>query len=433
MCGSLGMGSFSSVGSAFSNAKKSSTNLTKELGTLNSKINNACMAASLDASSQKTREVKKREETKTGALSLAYDKLDELITDAGVVDEKVSVKVNELKNDFYKKYSYLKPESEKSRWEKIKDGAAKIWDGICDISSAIADFAADVFEWCKENWVTILKVVAIAVMAIGSIILLCTGVGAPLAAACWGCLIGMGSSFLFNGVKNVCQGKNFFDGAIDSLFYGGISGAISGALGGFGSVGGLLNFGESVAAEFAVSMLSTAGASVVTNSMKYGFDKLSGENKIEGGYFSYVGTNLGVDLLFSAAAFGVGKGIDNTFGKSSTGSKVMWHSKDKAAKNYCELTVSGFSKELVSNVFGGIGEIASDSPSSSASNSSNQSKSVLDNSLSDFKIDNSLNNFDFSQDFNFNSNIDIDININLDLNISIDLKGLCVNYLNTVV
>jgi len=52
------------------------------------------------------------------------------------------------KKIFTKNY-YLKPESEKSGWEKIKDGL-----------KAVA-------EWCKENWKSIAKIVAAAVVITG--------------------------------------------------------------------------------------------------------------------------------------------------------------------------------------------------------------------------------------------------------------------------
>jgi len=57
--------------------------------------------------------------------------------------------INERKENFYKEYYYLKPENEKSGWEKFKDG----------FKSAA--------EWCKENWKSIVKIVAAAVIITG--------------------------------------------------------------------------------------------------------------------------------------------------------------------------------------------------------------------------------------------------------------------------
>jgi len=74
------------------------------------------------------------------------------------------------KENFYKEYYYLKPESEKSGWEKIKDGLKSV------------------AEWCKENWKSIAKIVAAAVVITGlGIAAALTGgiLGVILAGAFW--------------------------------------------------------------------------------------------------------------------------------------------------------------------------------------------------------------------------------------------------------
>lgn len=38
-----------------------------------------------------------------------------------MVDNEASALINKNKKDFYKKYSYLKPECEKNIWDKTKD------------------------------------------------------------------------------------------------------------------------------------------------------------------------------------------------------------------------------------------------------------------------------------------------------------------------
>ncbi len=121
--------------------------MANELNSLKNKIDVACTAANVDTSKHLASNAKKTERTKKSSLSLAYDRLDKLISNVGIVDNKVATKVEQLKNDFYSKYSYLKPECEKGTWEKIKDGAKNLWNGICDLSSAIADFIGNVVEW----------------------------------------------------------------------------------------------------------------------------------------------------------------------------------------------------------------------------------------------------------------------------------------------
>ena len=49
-------------------------------------------------------------------------------------DNSAADAVSKAKDDFYKKYSYLKPECEKSGWEKFCDGLKKVGD------------------WCKDHW-----------------------------------------------------------------------------------------------------------------------------------------------------------------------------------------------------------------------------------------------------------------------------------------
>ena len=49
-------------------------------------------------------------------------------------DNSAADAVSKAKDDFYKEYSYLKPECEKSGWEKFCDGLKKVGD------------------WCKEHW-----------------------------------------------------------------------------------------------------------------------------------------------------------------------------------------------------------------------------------------------------------------------------------------
>lgn len=115
---SLGLGSFTDVGDALTNAKTKTSDLRKGLESLKGKIDAACAAADITSSENYVKKAEKRESTKKSSLSLAYDKLNTLISNVGTVDNKVSKKVEQLKNDFYKKYDYLKPECEKANWKK---------------------------------------------------------------------------------------------------------------------------------------------------------------------------------------------------------------------------------------------------------------------------------------------------------------------------
>ena len=80
--------------------KKSTGGLITEVSSLIRKMDLASTATNLETSKQRTNNVKTREETKRGSLTLAYDKLDKLISDTGKIDTKVANKINERKDDF---------------------------------------------------------------------------------------------------------------------------------------------------------------------------------------------------------------------------------------------------------------------------------------------------------------------------------------------
>ena len=235
-------GSFENIGKAFTKAKDSTNNLLGELNKLNSKINTASSVTDVSSSIQKTSNVKKREEKKLSSLSLAYDKIEKFVSNVGAVDKKVSEKVIKLKKDFYSKYSYLKPECEKGKWEKFKDGAKKLWNGICEIGKAIGEFVIDVAKWCKKHWkaivTVIVVVIAIAVLVVLSV-LSCGGIlAAIIAGACLGAIGGALFGGISGGLQSMANGGSFWEGAEEGAFEGAISGAVAGAImGGIGFAG----------------------------------------------------------------------------------------------------------------------------------------------------------------------------------------------------
>lgn len=243
---SMGVGGFFDLGQAFSNLKQTASSLTTQLNTLKNKIDVASTVATVDTSTQQVSNSESREETKKSSLSLVYEKLDEFIANVDDVDDKVSTKVEELKDDFYSKYSYLKPESEKGFWERVGDGAKALWDGLCDIGNAIANFVVDVVEWCKEHW----KLVVTAVLVIVAVVLICTGVGGPfamiIAGICKGLITGAITGGLIGGFSNLASGESFLEGFENGAFSGALTGALFGGLGGLGQTLGssckVLNF-----------------------------------------------------------------------------------------------------------------------------------------------------------------------------------------------
>ena len=163
----MGINAFGGLGSAFSNAKKTANGLHEALGSLRSKINTASPAGDVSTSETQAQKAQTRESEKNGSLSVAYDKLDTLISDVGDVDNKASEKIGEREDDFYKEYSYLKPECKKSWKEKFKE------------------WCSDVVEWCKENWVAIVTAIAVVVVAVLLVVL------TPLTAAFIACVAGI--------------------------------------------------------------------------------------------------------------------------------------------------------------------------------------------------------------------------------------------------
>ena len=258
LSGSLGVGFYTNIGTSWLNAKQSTGSLTTELGSLKVKIDVVCTVTSADTLSQSAQKAKEREETKKSALSLAYDKLDQFIADVAVVDGKVATKVEKLKDDFYSKYSYLRPDCEKSDWEKFKENVGKLWDGLCNIGNAIKDFVGGVVEWCKEHWKELL--IGLALIVVGALITVFTaGTGTAFWAAFGAALVkglAMATVSAFVGgfgdaatkfATAILSGASFgeaFSQAIDAFGDGFATGFLMGS---FGFLGGSLGavFGNS--------------------------------------------------------------------------------------------------------------------------------------------------------------------------------------------
>lgn len=165
-------------------------------------------------------------------------------------DNSAANAISKAKDDFYKEYSYLKPECEKSDWEKFCDGLKKVGD------------------WCKDHW----KLIVTVVICIAAIALICTGVGGILGAAAIGALMGAGSGGLIGGISSVLSGGSFLDGFEEGAFSGAISGAIMGGIGGAGALfGKTLTCGTKIANFINTTAKVSGGISTVMG----GFDTLA--------------------------------------------------------------------------------------------------------------------------------------------------------------
>ena len=141
------------------------------------------------------------------ALDRFQEHSEEFIDETVRIDYNVAETVNHTKDKFYEKYDYLKPDCEKSGWEKFCDGLKAVG------------------EWCKEHWKLIVTIVIVVV----SIVLICTGVGGILGAAALGALLGALSGGIMGGISSVRAGGSFWEGAENGAFTGAIGGAIGGA------------------------------------------------------------------------------------------------------------------------------------------------------------------------------------------------------------
>ena len=132
--------------------RKSVTNFRSELSDMRTKalkVNKSIcnledVIGTIQASTQ-------TQDEKIASIETIQRDSEQFVADAVRIDCDVADLVSQRKDDFYGKYSYLKPNAEKSGWEKFCDGCEKAW------------------EWCGEHWamvVTVLAVVAIAVIAV---------------------------------------------------------------------------------------------------------------------------------------------------------------------------------------------------------------------------------------------------------------------------
>ena len=236
--------------------KKSVVDYKSELSALRKKTLNinrsVCnlddVISSIQASSQ-------TQERKIDSLEKFYSESEEFISEVVRIDGEVAAVINKRKEDFYKEYYYLKPECEKNGWEKIKDGLKSV------------------AEWCKENWKSIAKIVAAAVVITGlGIVAALTGgvLGVILAGAFWGALAGGLIGGAVGGIAAAINGGSFLEGFADGTLSGAVSGAVTGAAcAGLGALGALA--GKSI------QCMSTVGKAInvtskVTAALSFGMD-----------------------------------------------------------------------------------------------------------------------------------------------------------------
>ena len=244
------------VGSLLDDIIKSSNNLSAQLGTLKSTLQGVdSSTCNLQDTVDSISSSSKSESDKVEDLKRLNNKLTAFIEMTAHRDSSAESEINKAKEDFYTKYSYLKPECEKSRMEKIADGMKK----AC--------------EWCKEHWKLIATIV---IVAVSIVVLLIPGVGPIIAGACWGAILGACIGGVSGGLDSMARGGSFLDGFEEGAFSGAITGAITGAaFAGIGQLGAALGKGIKCASTLGKFVKGTAAVTKVVSTAMGGFDTVA--------------------------------------------------------------------------------------------------------------------------------------------------------------
>ena len=168
----------------------------------------------------------KSEKSKIDDLKKLNNKLSEFIETASRKDSVAEEEIKKSKEDFYTKYSYLKPECEKSVIEHICDG----------VQSAA--------EWYKEHWKEILIAIELVVAVVCLFVPGLQGIGTViLTNMLKGFLIGLAVGAIVGGISGYAQEgvggilKGVLSGAKDGALMGAAFGGLSGFGAGLGTIG----------------------------------------------------------------------------------------------------------------------------------------------------------------------------------------------------
>lgn len=203
--------------SLINDAKKAVKEYKSDLKSLNLKVltidNSICNVDDVISSIKSSTQT---QGDKIDALDKLKKDVNEFVSEVVRIDGDAADAINKSKDDFYDKYEYLKPECEKSGWEKFKDGCKKVG------------------EWCKEHW----KAIIIVVIVITAVVILvtCPACGAIIAGACWGAISGAVIGGVAGGLSSLAAGGSFWAGFEEGAFSGALTGAIFGGIGGAGSL-----------------------------------------------------------------------------------------------------------------------------------------------------------------------------------------------------
>jgi hypothetical protein len=154
------------------------------------------------------------QEEKLDSLETLSKNVEQFIDNVVRIDNEVADLVKQRKDEFFDKYSRLKPDCERSDWDKFKAGCKSVVD------------------WCKDNWKSIGKILitVVIIAAIGIASVLTGGIlGVILAGAFWGALSGALIGGAAGGITAAMNGGSFLDGFADGALSGAVIGGITGA------------------------------------------------------------------------------------------------------------------------------------------------------------------------------------------------------------
>ena len=205
------------------------------------------------------------QEDKITALGSLKDSITTFADETARIDGDVAELLNQRKDDFYEKYYYLKPECEKTGWEKFCDGCKKASD------------------WCAENWEALCVLVAavVAVAAIVALSIVTFGASAVVIAALVGAAIGLAGQLIGDTIAFATTGK------WESSWYDYVGAAFGGAIGGILTMSG--NAVAACAAESAITSLFSDSLGSITGDKK----KTLGEMLVNCAFDAAVGAVAG--------------------------------------------------------------------------------------------------------------------------------------------
>ena len=196
-----------------SDVKKSVGEYKSELFTLKKKVQSVNMSVcNLEDVAASIQTSTRTQEEKIATLETFATNLEAFVDDVVRIDGDIADRINKNKKDFYNKYNYLKPDCEKSPWEKA------------------GDWFMSAAEWCKENWESALQLV-IAIVVVVGIVALCVvtfGAMAVLLVAAIGAVVGVIGQLIGDVISFSITGK--WNGSWQSYTGSAIGGAVGGLL-----------------------------------------------------------------------------------------------------------------------------------------------------------------------------------------------------------